>query len=389
MSQFKSIQLTSQSITPTSPNGFGALFVSGNTADLYWVNSNNVTYNLTSGSAGTTRILYFTGSAIGNGTRQTSSYSPPSTLAYLEIICIGAGGGGGGGGLVTGTSILSKSLGGGGGAGVWYRVKRSQLLSSTYTVSVGPGGAGGNGATVTNGTAGTAGGSTWFSSSVAGDVVVLAAGGGAGTFGGGTLLGQTIASPGLASNSIPRRYARNGKPGCSRPNNGSYQTICPGNIFDAVGLPSSLLTAPASGSNQLVYMSQFGSVGGGGGGGGGRTPSPAFTPYPGFSGSSGWQNGVFIQNSASPGIVGTTGGNGGSGTNNMITSLLRYTSSNATYGLGGGGAGGGTGTAGNGGTGGAGGLYGAGGGGGGGSVGGVGGAGGSGSSGLCVLIEYY
>jgi hypothetical protein len=389
MSQFKSIQVTSQSISPTATSGFGVLYSSGSNLDLYWKNSAGTAYNLTSASAGSIQVLYYTGSAIGNDTRQQYIYNVPAGLRYLEIICIGAGGGGGGGGRVIGVNILSKALGGGGGAGVWYRVSRSQLLSSAYTASIGPGGAGGAGGTVSAGTAGVAGGHTWFSSSSAGDIVVLAAGGNGGANGAGSLLGQATTAGGLASNCIPVRFARSGKPGDSRPNNGNFIAVCPGNIFDITGHPVSLLATPSVGASMAVYQAQGGYVGGGGGGGGGRTSTGTY--YSGFSGSSGWQNGVFIQNTAIPGTTAAAGSAGTNGTNNMILSLHRYSGSDAIYGLGGGGAGGGASTTvGNvGGNGGAGGLYGGGGGGGGGASGSTGGNGGSGSSGLCILIEYY
>jgi hypothetical protein len=121
---------------------------------------------------------------------------------------------------------------------------------------------------------------------------------------------------------------------------------------------------------------------GGGGGGAGMSVSGSST-IPSFEGSSGYQNGVFIQNS---GIGGTAGVNGSNGTNSLITTLIKSQEITTLYGLGGGGGGGGLSA-----NGGNGGNYGAGGGGGGAKIDlpTPAGSGGNGSPGLCVLVEYY
>ena len=264
------------------------------------------------------------------------------------------------------------------------RVRASQLLSPSYSISIGPGGAGGLGRSTTGqGSAGTNGGTTWFSSSLANDVVVLADSGRSSFVGIGAA--QTVG--GLATNCIPAygNYALSGKPGMIRTNLPTAQTNGAGNIFDGRG--QGIATRESGSTSELNGISRYGHVGGGGGNGGATTSAGLVTT--GFSGSSGYSNGVWIENNAGVPGIGNTGVAGGAGRNNMILSLFRFTGSDATFGLGGGGHGGGVHTAGNGGNGGNGGLYGAGGGGGGISVNGTSGNGGSGSSGLCILIEYY
>jgi hypothetical protein len=370
----KSFQLSVTGSTPTTPpSGFGTLYASQSTG-LYYKNPTGTEFDLVA-SNGSIITRYYTGSATGSGVTQTYTWDKPSnnTLKYIEVCCVGAGGGGGSGrkGII---SNQSNGGGGGGGGAIAWGFFDANSLSSSYTITIGAGGAGGARQTTngTNGLAGTSGGTSSFGS------LVITAGGGGGPLGQST---QAQAPGGNALNSTPKGfpYAINGCPGSFRNNVPSSPPIGTTLIFD-----------PAF--NNVDIIPGYG--GGGGGVGGGRNVTLT-SGVPATKGSSGYQFTTLIANGGNAGNSGSSGENATPPTDNLITTLLQFTSSVTDFGLGGGGHGGGYGnaTTGNGGNGSNGGLYGAGGGGGGATAsntaGSGSGAGGSGSSGLCIVVEFY
>ena len=381
MSQIlKSLQLPITGSSPSSSlSGFGVVYASGSNK-FYYKNPSGTEFDLVT-SNGYINVLYYTGSAIGDGTTQTYTWSKPLTgLKYIEVCCVGAGGGGGSGRKGLALNSGWAGVGGAGGAIVWTTFD-SSILSSSYTITVGAGGAGGLRQTTnaTNGNPGLKGGNTSFGS------LVVAEGGGGGP-GGAQFTVSTQASGGNSANCTPSGfpYSLNG---CSS----QIATTQPGNeatapiIFNAQGFVD--VNAGVGATERW-----FGAGGGGGGLGGGRSPS--FTNgSPAGAGSSGYQFTTLITNGGTPGNSGSSGTDATAPTDNMITTLLQFTGSTTLYGLGGGGHGGGYGTTGNGGNGSNGGLYGAGGGGGGatGSTTALSGSGigGSGSAGLCIVVEFY
>jgi hypothetical protein len=371
----KSLQLTTSSITPgTPPSGFGTIYASGSNK-FFYKNPSGTEFDLLKPN-GFINILYYTGSGTGSGVTQTYTWSkPPAGLKYLEVCCVGAGGGGGSGRKLTSFGSAQGGIGGGGGAIVWATFDAS-ILSSSYTITVGAGGAGAIGQTTSNvnGNSGVGGGTSSF-----GTLVVARGGQGGGGGGVGTV---RRTEGGLATSCTPSGYphAYTGCNSATMPNVPSNPPSNAPNIFD-VFISSAELQV---GSNISLGF------GGGGGGSGGGVSSTAIAT--GSKGSSGYQFTTLITNEGYAGS-GSTGQNATPPTNNMITTLLQFTGSTTTYGLGGGGHGGGYSATVNSGNGSNGGLYGAGGGGGGAY--GVAtalsssGAGGSGSSGLCVVVEFY
>jgi len=383
MSQIlKSLQFPTASLTPTTPpSGFGTIYPSGSNK-FYYKNPAGAEFDLTTAN-GYINILYYTGSAIGDGTTQTYTWQkPPAGLKYIEVCCVGAGGGGGSGakGPVSGFGSQGGS-GGGGGAITWATFDAS-MLSNSYPVIIGAGGAGALGITtggpnnVYSGNTGTAGGTSSFGS------LVVARGGSGGAGGSGAGTRRTAGGQALLCTPAGFPYAYNG---C----NGATMTNVPANPAGAA--PTIFNTQINTGD--LQNISVVVGNGGGGGGNGGSFQSGNVVRTSGSRGSNGYQFTTLITSNGFPGSA-SHGQNATAPTNNMITTLLHFTSSTTLYGLGGGGHGGASAVSPfNGGNGSNGGLYGAGGGGGGSlnyvTIPSASGNGGSGSSGLCIVVEFY
>lgn len=109
-----------------------------------------------------------------------ATWTKPTGLYAILVVCVGAGGGGGGG-----STESDYSAGGGGGAGgaIVYRYIRNTYIGNNCTVTIGSGGTGGGGSTVPFGSGdnGTNGGDTSFVSNS--QILVKAKGGG---YGGGS-----------------------------------------------------------------------------------------------------------------------------------------------------------------------------------------------------------
>ena len=371
----KSIEIPINQTTPQPPNGYGVLYASAsdNAAGytIQYTNAAGDTYDLTK-STSYYNVTYFTGSA--DRTDVTYFWNKPAGLRYLEICAVGAGGGGGIGG-----ANLPNSQGGipgGGGAIIWATFPTFLLTDTEYRIGIQRGGAGG----VIGSSTGASGGSSSFADS-AGRVLVLADGGGGGSAGAGGISKAGV--PGYVSQSIPIGSGLAGGAGGTMPN------------VPAVGTIAGFANAVAIFFNDLTPNISDAAVGewgtGTGGGGAGGTIVANTTLAVAGSGSNGYQyNTLRINNNNDTSFPGSNGSDGGAGTNNLITTLLRISSSyEAIYGLGGGGHGGGSSLT-VGGRGGKAGFYGAGGGGGGAvPTSQTSGAGGSGSAGLVILTEYY
>ena len=360
--------------TPAAPanNNFGTLFASA--SEIHYRNANEL---MPIGRpSGSINILYYTGSARGNGATQTYTWSKIGPVKYVQVCAVGAGGGGGSGRKATSSNISQGGNGGGGGSIVWATFD-AVMLPSNVTITVGAGGAGGLGQTVNGaGNAGTAGNSSSFGT------LVIAEGGRGGN--GGTVAAAIQTQGGRAINCTPAGapYAVYGCPG-------QYQAATPSNTLTTTAEIFNL----GQTSTALLF---YGNGGGGGGNGGGRATAFLNGTLAG-SGSSGRQFNTLITNSGYPGVsasaAGVNGGNATDPSDNLITTLLQFTASTTLYGLGGGGHGGGASVLGNGGAGSIGGLYGAGGGGGGcaanSNPASASGIGGSGSAGLVIVTEFY
>jgi len=371
----KSLQLPINEVTPQPPNGYGVLYVSAsdNAAGytIQYTNDAGETYDLTKSTSYYT-VTYFTGSA--DRTDVIYEWSPSPGLRYLEVCAVGAGGGGGIGGAISPNS--QGGLPGGGGAIIWATFPAFLLTDTQYRIRIQRGGAGG---VVGSGT-GAAGGSSSFADS-AGNVLVLAYGGGGGVAGSNG--GSKAGIPGYVSQSIPIGSGLAGGAGGAMPNVPNASTVA--NFANA----AAIFFNDSDPNNADSTIGEWGT--GTGAGGGGGTIVASTTLAVAGSGSNGYQyNTLRINNNNGTSFPGSDGSAGGSGTDNLVTTLLRISSSyEATYGLGGGGHGGGSSLT-VGGRGGNGGFYGAGGGGGGAVPSGqTSGAGGSGSAGLVILTEYY
>lgn len=257
-------------------------------------------------------------------------WTKPAGASVVTAILVG-GGGGGGGGRKQATSNTRAGGGGGGGGGLTMITWPASAFGDTETAHVGAGGTGGNGATADNGTgsSGSAGGDSYF-----GSTLFIAGGGGGGT--GSSAATNAGGAGGVGTNGTGGAGGTGG-------------------------------TTTATAGSSSTYAA------GGGGGGGGITSGNAFGR--GQNGGSVTAPNPDIAGGASYNTVGTSGDNGGSYGQVGIPG-------------GGGGSGAGQNVAGsNGGDGGAGGLYGGGGGGGAGCINGAGraGNGGAGANG-CVII---
>ncbi|MEO3997171.1 hypothetical protein [Mesorhizobium sp. CAU 1732] len=103
----------------------------------------------------------------------SGTYTLRSSVAAIDVLCIG-GGGGGGGAVATSAGLSSGGSGGGGGSSARKFFRRADLSSGPYSMIVGAGGAGGAGV---SGEKGAVGGETRFST------LVRAGGGDGGTSG--------------------------------------------------------------------------------------------------------------------------------------------------------------------------------------------------------------
>jgi hypothetical protein len=355
----KSLQVVTQSFTGTPDTGTGVLFASG--SKIYFENATGSVFPI--GGPGYIRVLEYTGSNPGGDTL-TYTWTKPTNIRYIQVICVGAGGGGGGG-RAQNTGRVTGGTGGGGGAIAWGFFDRKDLTQPSYSISVGSGGAGGASTAVnTAGNAGANGQYTTFRETL------VSASGGSGGLGGSSNIIRAGGAGGLATVCLPGpAFAIPGGTG--------------GGIISS-GQPS-----PLASNFFATPLTLIATAGGGAGGGYDSIAGP--TAHSGSSGASGFQWNTLQTNGGNPGKPAT------SGSNDLVTAavLLQFTSSifTTTYGLGGGGHGGDVnvtqlaGYAGS-----DAGLYGAGGGGGGGCVvagSPTSGAGGSGSSGLCIVVEYY
>jgi hypothetical protein len=120
-------------------------------------------------------------------TASSSPYTVPTGVTDIEVTLIGGGGGGAGG---TATTNGSAAAGGGGGGGACTIKRIATSPGTTYTFSVGTGGAGGSTAVGTNGgqtqfntAAITANGGTGGTNMATGTTILTAAGGAGGTAG--------------------------------------------------------------------------------------------------------------------------------------------------------------------------------------------------------------
>ena len=86
----------------------------------------------------------------------SGTWTKPTGLVFIEIICVGGGGGGATGGRQAG-GVASRGGGGAGGGGYTYRILLDADLSSTEAYTIGAGGAGAPSNTTTDNAAGTAG----------------------------------------------------------------------------------------------------------------------------------------------------------------------------------------------------------------------------------------
>lgn len=303
-------------------------------------------------------------------TSGSGTWTKPSGVKSVYVICVGGGGGGGGGKSAAAGTVRCGGTGGGGGAYV-ARMFAASVLGATESYSVGAGGGGGAGGTSSNGSAGTAGGNSTFGST---KCVAYGGGGGAlgaaadrsGAGGGGSAgVGDNGAAAADSTGGIPALTA--GAFGISGQGAGGNNAGV-GASAEYGGGAGGGVTATAVSKNG---GSSIFAAGGGGSGGGINAGNSA-----GGGGDGGAANSFTNGGGGSGGSAGSAGSAGAAGTNTVIC------------GSGGGGGGGSTGGGANA-KGGAGGAPGGGGGGGGGCTQtNTGGAGGDGANGLIVVLSW-
>jgi hypothetical protein len=283
----------------------------------------------------------------------SGTWTKPSGLLFIEIVCIGGGGGGACGGRQA-SGVVGRGGGGAGSGGITYRIIPASDLGSTESYTIGAGGNGTAGRTTDNtaGANGNSGGSTTFGS-------LANANGGSAAIPTGR---PTAIRSGTRFDDV-NRWIENSSSG-SRSDGGIGDTP-----------PSE------SAVNGQWY------VGHGGGAGGGVTTANVASN--GGAGNRYFNSSGTLNTAASAGVA--SGGAGGNGVDNYVnrfySKLMLNAGATKFWGTSGaGGAGHAAGTAGAGGNGG---LYGAAGGGGGGSRNGFNsGAGGNGAGGLIVIVEH-
>ena len=203
----------------------------------------------------------------------TTTWTKPTGAKFVSIQLLG-GGGGGGSGRKDSTLATNCFGGGGGGGGSWISINvPASVLAATESVVVGAGGAGATAVSTdtTSGSAGTNGGTTYFTINGSTSNSIQALGG---TGGGG---GSTSAG----SAGIGVLNANAGAAGAAGTN-------------AAFGNPIS-----------AIVSAQFGGPGGGGGGGVGT----ANTAFDGGTGgrSNIWNSGGGTKGSADSGLIATSG----------------------------------------------------------------------------------
>lgn len=396
-----SITAVTESISVDSIPNAGGIFLSA--SSIYMKNYDNEVYDLTD-TNGFMRVTVYTSS--GN-------YSRPGNIAYLQIVCIGAGGGGGAGARNTTGNQRGGGGGGGGGAIAQRWFTSGSLPPGIYTVTVGASGSGG----ITGSIAGTsaaggnasAGGVSRFTS---GSIIYLSANGGnlgagctvAGVANGGAE--QTTVTISGSGNALAmyRLVGMNGGTGgvlaqsSKTPNsgqNGSSPNLHGTNFF-----PMYAFVGNRFGTNVVIQSElstttyQGGCWSGVGGGGAGGHISSSNVTIDGGTGSAAY----IYRNFIALGNSGSVGQNGDNGTSNIVDGNFFIAASSsyfptASVGPGSPGHGGGPGdTVGtiNGGKGGNAGNHGAGGGGGGGATNPAqAGNGGDGGRGCVIIFEYY
>jgi hypothetical protein len=262
----------------------------------------------------------------------SGTWVKPPGAKMLDILLIGGGGGGGSG--RRGAAGTARLGGSGGAAGTVTLVRLpASLFSSTETVTVGAGGPGGNAQTVddTNGNAGTAGGDTTFGSTIAAKGSAAGVGGtnsnAFGAIGGGGQcffgplidnFGSTSGGGGNAQSGATPTYSLpsgGGGGGTLSVGNASLTgggggQINTGNVTGSIAAAAGGLPGVA-GTNGTSYTSSLGACIGGGGGGGGTSANGG---NGGNYGGGGGGGGASLNGTASG-----AGGNGGGGYALIIT----------------------------------------------------------------------
>ena len=285
------------------------------------------------------------------------TWSKPSGLQHIEVLCCG-GGGSGGSGSTAATSTVARAGGGGGGASCMGHQILAAALGSTVTVTIGAGatGAAGVSANSTAGTPGGAGGDTSFGT----HVVAKGGNGGVATGSAQNLIGS--GTPAYGSISYPGGI-------------GSQSSATGGG-----GTAGGVQNVAAGATNWAAAI--MGAAGGGGLG-------SANTIGVGGVGNRYYKLNGTLTTAVSTGTG--AGLSGQNGTDNVWDRLLPqfFRDAGATVTIGSSGSGGNGQLNGNAGNGGNGGLYGASGSGGGSARNGfTSGAGGNGSGGFCLVLEY-
>ena len=290
----------------------------------------------------------------------STTWTKPSGITFVKVVCIGGGGGGGGGEGAAAATLRMGGSGGGGGA-IAEKVMRASDVSANVSVTVGDGGAGGAGGSSAAGSTGVVGGNSSFGSYLTvygggrgapGDTAAVAGGGGGGTGGVGDNGGASNTTGGVPATTAATAGIAGQGGGSSTTGTGASAEFGGGSGGEA--------TSAGTCQGQNAGSSLFGGAGGGGGAGVNTSNNE----------NNGGQGGVHQSYTAGGGGVAgaANGGAAGAGTSRSGT------------GCGDGGGGGGSQDSGTGGAGGAGGAPGGGGGGGAGgtTTGGAGAAGGVG-----------
>lgn len=246
----------------------------------------------------------------------TASWTAPADVTQIEVLVVAGGGGGGG----TGGSG-SGPRGGGGAGGLIYNSQYPVTPGQTYTVTVGAGGAGGG--NELNGTSG--------SNSVFGSLIAIGGGGGSGLNGGSTPLGLTGGSAGGSAYTLSAVAGTPGQGfaggvsftngsgagggggaggvGSNGPGQDAGGAGGAGLQFGISGAPSFYAGGGGSGnypSGTANYGAGGSGVGGGGGGGGTRAP----------------QAGI-VNTGSGGGGSGSSAQSGGAGSSGIV--IVRYT----------------------------------------------------------------
>lgn len=242
-------------------------------------------------------------------TTGTHTWTVPTGVTSVSVVCIG--GGGGGGGMVAWTGSDPRGPGGGGGGGLGYKNNISVTPGSSVTVVVGAGGEGGHGSTNTRNYA-TSGGDSYFMSAT-----TVKGGGGEGGQGGNTNA-YTYLSP---TSRAGGTYVGDG--GGNGGNGGSGGTHYDP---DAAGGGGAGGYSANGGVGDNVSASGSYGAGSGGSASGGQTSG---------SGQAYGGGGVNPYGSGTAGSSQAQGGSGGGNGNNTYTSTT--TAGGGAYGGGGGG----------------------------------------------------